>query len=327
MTRTTIERLQILVVLLLTLGMMAIPTESNTAQARGRDKKISKKVISKSSKKKAKNSRKRRARRTYTIRGNPEVTRTVATQLIIQKVPELAALVGLQAPAGSEISAPAEVAVSTPVPMSTSEASKGITGSQHADTYQDSELDENEDTDAITADDLNDLEELPDDINSFYKEFTKYMAALNGESTITDNGVDKMAVMETLMDWVGTRYLFGGMGRSGIDCSAFTGMVYRSLNYKLPRTAAMQWEVGLAVERADLQFGDLVFFNTRRAVYVSHVGMYLGNGMFAHASSRNGVTVSSLDADYYSSHMIGARRYDLNSVVAVSEDSPALSHN
>src|SRR5690606_27510344 len=125
----------------------------------------------------------------------------------------------------------------------------------------------------------------------------------------------------------GTRYLFGGMGRNGIDCSAFTGMVYRTLNYKLPRTAAMQWEVGVPVEREDLHFGDLVFFNTRKAVYVSHVGMYLGNGMFAHASSRNGVTVSSLESDYYSSHMIGARRYDLNSVMTASADSPALSQN
>ncbi len=338
MTRTTIERLHILVVLFLTLGMLAIPSQSNEAFARkgGKGTKGSaKSAVSSSSKKKANNKKNRRApRRTYTVRGNPEVTRVVATQLLVEKLPELAALVGLQAPVSADTPDQITVPVvsdvaAAPAPTRLSVASKGITGTRTADTYQDSELDETEDTDAITADDLAGLEELPDDINTFYKEFTKYMASLNGESTITDNGVDKMVVMETLVDWVGTRYLFGGMGRNGIDCSAFTGMVYRTLNYKLPRTAAMQWEVGIAVPREDLQFGDLVFFNTRRAVYVSHVGMYLGNGMFAHASSRNGVTVSSLDAEYYSTHMIGARRYDLNSVMTADAEGSmlGLSHN
>lgn len=331
MSRTTLRRLQVFVVLILTLGMLAAPGDSNEAFAR-KGKGSTKASVSSSSKKKAKGKKSRRSsRRTYTVRGNPEVTRRVATDLLVEKLPDLAALVGLQASASSSnapeaMAAPvvSDVAVVS-APSHLLVASKGITG--NADSYQDSELDDHEDTDAITADDLAGLEELPDDINTFYKEFTKYMASLNGESTITDNGVDKMVVMETLVDWIGTRYLFGGMGRNGIDCSAFTGMVYRTLNYKLPRTAAMQWEVGVAVPREELQFGDLVFFNTRAAVYVSHVGMYLGNGMFAHASSRNGVTVSSLDADYYSSHMIGARRYDLNSVVATSGDEGIFSQN
>ena len=320
---TAIRIPTILVSLFLIFGLMVSPTDTSNAWARGGKTASSKKVTKKgSSKKKARKSR--RARRTYTLRGNPEVTRKVATETLIEKLPELAALVGLQVPASAEAMEVVPVIASSPAPAF--EASKGITGSLAPDTYQDSELDENEDTDGITAEDLEDLEELPNDINTFYKEFTKYMASLNGESTVTDNGVDKVQVMETLMDWVGTRYLFGGMGRNGIDCSAFTGMIYRALNYKLPRTAAMQWEVGFAVERENLQFGDLVFFNTRQAVYVSHVGMYLGNGIFAHASSRNGVTVSALDSDYYSSHMIGARRYDLNSVVTASSEGE-VAHN
>lgn len=316
---TAIRIPTILVTLFLTLGLLVSPTDTSNAWAKGR-KNASSKVSKKgSSKKKARKSR--RARRTYTVRGNPEVTRTVSTQLLVDKLPELAALVGLQASASAEV----VPTIASSIP-SQSDASKGITGSRTADTYQDSELDENEDTDGITAEDLEGLEDLPNDINTFYKEFTKYMASLNGESTVTDNGVDKVIVMETLMDWVGTRYLFGGMGRNGIDCSAFTGLIYRTLNYKLPRTAAMQWEVGFPVERENLQFGDLVFFNTRKAVYVSHVGMYLGNGLFAHASSRNGVTVSPLDSDYYSSHMIGARRYDLNSVMTASTEAE-VAHN
>ncbi|KXK56565.1 MAG: C40 family peptidase [Chlorobi bacterium] len=254
-------------------------------------------------------------RRTYTLRGNPEVTRRVASQLLMEKVPELAALVSM--PVTPEAAAPVPVqAPAQPIQTDLSSGLRYVTGT----AYQDSELDEQEDPDGISEEDEEDLEEIPDDINYFYKEFTTYMASLNGsgESLVTYNGADKQTLMETLVDWLGTRYLFGGVTRTGIDCSAFTGMMYRSLNYKLPRTAAMQWGVGLPVDRTDLQFGDLVFFNTRSAVYVSHVGMYLGNGMFAHASSRNGVTVSSLEADYYNSHFIGARRYDFNSVATTA---------
>ncbi len=301
---------------ILALLLSVDPTFStNSASAKNRGK--SAKVIKSASKKKAKGGKKksrrnRRARRTYTLRGNPEVTRKVATVLIVEKLPELASMVNLQAPASTTADGIIEAPLTQPAALIST------TPIVRSDSYQDSELDEREDADAITAEDEQDLEDMPDDINYFYREFTTYMASLNGETDITYNGVDKQVVMETLVDWLGTRYLFGGITDKGIDCSAFTGMVYRTLNYKLPRTAAMQWGVGLPVERTDLQFGDLVFFHTRKAVYVSHVGMYLGNGMFAHASSRNGVTVSSLDADYYSTHFIGARRYDLNSVVATT---------
>jgi len=326
MTLATSIRTPMLAALILSLALLVSPTDSTIAWAKGGSKVAShsaKKGTKDKSKKNAKK-RTRRARRTFSVRGNPDVTRQVATALLAEKLPELAAMVGIEAPADTSSVSMASSESSAP---SQSVASKAITATA-GDIYQDSELDDNEDPDGITADDMNSLEELPTDINTFYKEFTKYMASLNGESTITDNGVDKVAVMETLLDWVGTRYLFGGMGRNGIDCSAFTGTVYRALNFKLPRTAAAQWDVGLPIERADLQFGDLVFFHTRQAVYVSHVGMYLGNGLFAHASSRNGVTVSSLDADYYSTHMIGARRYDLNAAMTASADSPSsVSHN
>jgi cell wall-associated NlpC family hydrolase len=331
MTLATSIRTPMLAAVVLTLALLVSPTDSVTVWAKGGAKvasHASKKVTKDKSNKNAKSSkRSRRSHRSYTVRGNPDITRQVATALLAQKLPELAALVGIEAsPDDSSVIATS----GTSSPASQSVASKAISLTS-ADIYQDSELDDNEDPDGITADDMNNLQELPTDINTFYKEFTKYMASLNGESTITDNGVDKVAVMETLMDWVGTRYLFGGMGRNGIDCSAFTGTIYRALNFRLPRTAAAQWDVGLPVEKEDLQFGDLVFFHTRQAVYVSHVGMYLGNHMFAHASSRNGVTVSSLDADYYSTHMIGARRYDLNAAMNTASvdgvSSSAVAHN
>lgn len=327
MTMTLSVRTPVMAALVIALALLVAPFTAGEAVAKGSNKSKTASVKKSVSKKSSKVSKRRggcrsSARRTYTVRGNPEVTRRVATALLAEKLPDLAALVGIQAAPQSENAAvvPASYVVQ-PV------ASKGITGAGSADTYQDSELDEAEDEDRITETDYKELQDLPTDINTFYKEFTKYMASLNGEPTITDNGVDKVAVMETLLDWVGTRYLFGGMGRNGIDCSAFTGMVYRGINYRLPRTAAAQWEVGEAIAKEDLQFGDLVFFNTRRAVYVSHVGMYLGNGLFAHASSRNGVTVSSLDAAYYTAKFIGARRYDLNAAFAAAEQADTSSHN
>jgi cell wall-associated NlpC family hydrolase len=80
-----------------------------------------------------------------------------------------------------------------------------------------------------------------------------------------------------------------------------------ALDIDIPRTSIMQSTVGDEIPRENLQFGDLVFFNTmgRR---ISHVGIYLGEGVFAHSSSNGGVKTNSLDEDYYNSRYITARR-------------------
>lgn len=314
MKGTILVRALVLTVLTTFLSLSLPMTGFNEALASGKKPtskakvKETKKESKKDSKKKVAATKRSPSRRTYSVRGNPEVTRRVATALIVEKLPELAAILNLSAPQLDADGNPvAAIEYDRP-------AAPPITASVSVpDGYQDSELDENEDTDRISKDDLEELDELPDDINAFYKEFTGFMAALNGDRGVTDNGVDKLAMMESIVDWLGTRYHFGGMGRNGIDCSAFTGTVYRALNFKLPRTAAAQWDFGTAIPLEELQFGDLVFFHTRAAVYVSHVGIYLGNDMFAHASSRNGVTVSSLNGAYYAKTLIGARRFDLTS--------------
>jgi cell wall-associated NlpC family hydrolase len=108
-------------------------------------------------------------------------------------------------------------------------------------------------------------------------------------------------------DWYGTRYRYGGTGRSGIDCSSFTQTLTSNVfGITLERTARAQYGSTRRIEREELREGDLVFFNTRGGV--SHVGVYLQNGHFVHASSSKGVMISSLNDGYYASRYIGGGR-------------------
>lgn len=109
--------------------------------------------------------------------------------------------------------------------------------------------------------------------------------------------------------WLGIRYVLGGTGGGGIDCSGFTMNVFRSLGINLPRTAAAQWRMGSAVSRRDLRAGDLVFFNTMGRV-ASHVGIYMGDGMMANANSYHGRTIVEplFSNVYWASRYSGARR-------------------
>ena len=115
-------------------------------------------------------------------------------------------------------------------------------------------------------------------------------------------------IVNTSMQYIGVPYVFGGNSpRYGLDCSAYVKLVYSQVGINLPRTADAQFEVGTPVSTADLLPGDAVFFETY-APGASHVGIYIGDGNFIHASSSKGVTISSLGASYYSSHYLGARR-------------------
>jgi cell wall-associated NlpC family hydrolase len=124
-------------------------------------------------------------------------------------------------------------------------------------------------------------------------------------------------VMQNIIDWMGTRYVFGGVGRSGIDCSAFTREVYaKSFGIELPRTANLQSRLGESVRRQDLQFGDLVFFKTARYAPVTHVGIYIGEGLFSHAASSKGVSLGSLNSKYWSKRYLSGKRLFTNSAMA-----------
>ena len=109
--------------------------------------------------------------------------------------------------------------------------------------------------------------------------------------------------------YLGIRYVLGGTGGNGIDCSGFTLRVFQQMGINLPRTAAAQWSAGAPVSRRDLRAGDLVFFNTMGRT-ASHVGIYLGDGMMANANSFHGRSMIEplFSNQYWASRYDGARR-------------------
>ncbi|MBS1722066.1 MAG: C40 family peptidase [Armatimonadetes bacterium] len=120
---------------------------------------------------------------------------------------------------------------------------------------------------------------------------------------------DRDGVIGTAMQNMGVRYRWGGTSTNGFDCSGLTSYVYSRHGVRLPRTAKEQSTRGQAVGRDGLQKGDLVFFKTTRSDRVSHVGIYIGDGKFVHASSGGGrVRVNNISDNYYSKRFAGARR-------------------
>ncbi|MFS0784641.1 C40 family peptidase [Bacillus sp. 1P06AnD] len=108
--------------------------------------------------------------------------------------------------------------------------------------------------------------------------------------------------------YIGTAYRFGGTTPKGFDCSGFVGYTYsKATGQKLPRTTTQLFNKGKAVQQKQLQKGDMVFFSTYKKG-PSHVGIFVGNNSFMHASTSRGVTIDSLSNSYWNPKYIGARR-------------------
>jgi murein DD-endopeptidase / murein LD-carboxypeptidase len=135
-------------------------------------------------------------------------------------------------------------------------------------------------------------EKTSDDQESLAKD---YLSQIMG---VALSATSNMKLFHFVYDWIGTPYRFGGSSRNGIDCSAFTKELYSQVfNMDIQRSSRDIFSMVSPVRRDDLKEGDLVFFkiHSRR---ISHVGIYLGNNRFAHASAK-GVAISSLDDAYY----------------------------
>lgn len=116
-------------------------------------------------------------------------------------------------------------------------------------------------------------------------------------------------IVATAKTYLGTPYVYGDSKPGGFDCSGFMYYLYTSYGYNIYRTASTQFKNdGVPVDKANLKPGDLVFFSSSTDP-ISHVGMYIGNGEFIHASSGAGaVVISRLDSSYYTRYYAGARR-------------------
>jgi hypothetical protein len=121
------------------------------------------------------------------------------------------------------------------------------------------------------------------------------------------NPLDSEGVLGIARRFLGTPYRWGGMTPNGVDCSGYVQEVFELAGYALPRLADDQYNATVPVETADAKAGDLVFFST----YLpgpSHVGIYLGEGRFLHASSSRGVIEARLDEEYFATRYLGLRR-------------------
>lgn len=117
-------------------------------------------------------------------------------------------------------------------------------------------------------------------------------------------------------------YKFGGSSIMGIDCSAYVQKVYGFVGINLPRSARLQFYEGEVVDRDSLSIGDLVFFRTY-ASFPSHVGIYMGNDLFIHASSKDKkVSIGSMNAPYYFKRFIGGKRLILDNAEKQKEEVP-----
>ncbi len=115
------------------------------------------------------------------------------------------------------------------------------------------------------------------------------------------------AIIATAKKYIGVPYVWGGSTPSGFDCSGYVQYVFKAHGISLPRTSKEQYGVGTYVSKANLKAGDLVFFNTEGSG-VSHLGIYIGNNQFIHASSSKGVIISSMSNTYWAPRYYGAKR-------------------
>lgn len=110
-------------------------------------------------------------------------------------------------------------------------------------------------------------------------------------------------------NYIGSRYVYGTSGPKTFDCSGFTSYLYKQYGVSLPRTSTSQGTIGRYVDKNSLVEGDIVCFSNRSDRKINHVGIYVGDGNFIHAStSSRGVVMDSLYSNYYVNHYVTARR-------------------
>lgn len=128
-------------------------------------------------------------------------------------------------------------------------------------------------------------------------------------SALSRKGARRQTLTRKALSCRGFPYRWGGSRlKSGVDCSGFTRYLYLKLGIQLPHSARLQFSKGTPVAVLEMMPGDLVFFNTKGPL--THVGMYIGDGRFVHASNpKRGINIDRLASRYYKPRFAGARRY------------------
>ena len=130
----------------------------------------------------------------------------------------------------------------------------------------------------------------------------------SGSDVPASSGADK--IVATAKKYLGVPYVWGGASPNGFDCSGLVYYVLRSCGYSVSRTSSSMYKDGTPVDKADLQPGDVVFFQNTYKAGISHVGIYVGGGKFIHSPSTGSVvSYADLNSDYYTSHYYGACRF------------------
>jgi lipoprotein Spr len=121
--------------------------------------------------------------------------------------------------------------------------------------------------------------------------------------------IQNIPLLQKIDEWWGTPYALGGSSKRGVDCSYFTLDVMNAIyNTNLKRTAAEQYDQSEKIDWSDLKEGDLIFFKTDGSRSISHVGIYMTNNKFAHASTSQGVTISDLSEPYWQKRLYSLGR-------------------
>lgn len=123
-----------------------------------------------------------------------------------------------------------------------------------------------------------------------------------GKGVYFDSTCSQIELYREVYAWLGVRYRYAGLTKRGVDCAGFVKNICNSIyGTSLSGSAGHHFKKCVPIERSELEEGDLVFFKIRKK-YISHVGIYLGNGKFAHAAVHGGVMINSLSDAYYNKY-------------------------
>ncbi len=141
------------------------------------------------------------------------------------------------------------------------------------------------------------------------------------------NATTNTKLYQFVYDWIGTPYRLGGSSKKGIDCSKFAYELYdKVFNTTLGYNSRNQYSQVTPISKGELKAGDLVFFKIR-SKSITHVGVYIGDNKFAHASSSKGVMVSNLDEPYWKRYYYNGGRMPNDSRILTAELSKEMSES